>query len=401
MRNVLLSLAGGAAMGLLGACQTLADGGNPVPGCPSIAQWVDPATGELLQHDRVIADMAGRRIVLLGESHDNPEHHRWQLSTMAALYGRNPDVVLAFEAFPRRVQPVLDRWIAGELSSEALLEETGWWDIWGFDPDLYLPLFQFARLHRIPMLAINVDRSLVRKVGEVGWAAITVEERQGVGDPAAPQPAYLEILLDQYLQHPSVRGRLAAPADRAEVMASAEFRRFVDAQLTWDRAMAEALAEAARRPEEPLVVGVIGSGHLRHGYGVPYQLADLGIADVAVLLPYAPSADCAGLVSGLADAVYIVPASADAAREPPRLGVIVEIAEETVRVRQVAANSVAARAGLLAGDVIREAAGRRVKSTSELVQIIRRTAPGTWLPLVVERDGREIEIVARFPAAVE
>ena len=57
----------------------------------------------------LIADMARRDVVLLGEHHDEADHHRWQLHTLAALHAQRPRMVIGFEAFPRRVQPVLDR----------------------------------------------------------------------------------------------------------------------------------------------------------------------------------------------------------------------------------------------------------------------------------------------------
>ena len=62
--------------------------------------------------------------MLLGEYHDRPDDHRWQLQTVAALAAEHPAVVLGFEMFPRRAQPVLDRWVAGELDERALLRET-------------------------------------------------------------------------------------------------------------------------------------------------------------------------------------------------------------------------------------------------------------------------------------
>jgi hypothetical protein len=37
--------------------------------------------------------------------------------------------------------------VAGELSADAFLADAGWAEVWGFDAELYLPLFEFARLH--------------------------------------------------------------------------------------------------------------------------------------------------------------------------------------------------------------------------------------------------------------
>jgi uncharacterized iron-regulated protein len=81
--------------------------------------WVDPGSNE--QRDDAVVALAKRGVVLLGESHDQPEHHRWQLHTITALFNHRPDMVLGFEMFPRRVQPVLDRWSKGELDETTFL----------------------------------------------------------------------------------------------------------------------------------------------------------------------------------------------------------------------------------------------------------------------------------------
>ena len=63
---------------------------------PARAQDCAPATWLRLAGDRpaaaapadLIADMAARDVVLLGEHHDVADHHHWQLHTLAALHAR-------------------------------------------------------------------------------------------------------------------------------------------------------------------------------------------------------------------------------------------------------------------------------------------------------------------------
>ena len=359
--------------------------------------WLDPASGTVRPHDAVVAAAAAQGVVLLGETHDNPEHHRWQLSTLAGLLAERPAMVIGFEAFPARVQPALDRWVAGELTAEAFLEEVEWRRVWGYEPEFYLPLLHFARQHRIPVVALNVDRAFVGRVGREGWEAIPPAERLGLGDPAAPAEAYLDRLASSYLDHGPRRSG-AAP-DPGTVREDPAFRRFVDAQLTWDRAMAEALARARARPGDPLVVGIMGSEHLRQRHGVPHQLADLGVKDAAVLLPLDRVEGCPGLAAGMADAVFVLDPPAVVQASRPRLGVMLGGEAGAVRAVEVMPGSVAEASGLLAGDTILQAAGVAIRDSADLVDLVRGLTPGTWLPLVVRRDGRTIEAVAKFPAA--
>ncbi|MCH8214940.1 MAG: ChaN family lipoprotein, partial [Proteobacteria bacterium] len=226
--------------------------------CVPPGQWLDPARNSPIGHADLIAAMAKRPVVLLGEVHTSAEHHRWQLHTIAALHGRNPNMVLGFESFPRSVQPALDAWIGGRLSEKRFLEESRWDEVWRFDAGLYMGLFQFARLHRIPMVALNVDDALIKRIRKDGWPAVPVDARQGVDDPAPATDAYLDFLARVYRDHDDAATEMPDRDDPA-------FRRFVQAQITWDRAMAQALAAALRGGGRPLVVGIVGLGHTEYG----------------------------------------------------------------------------------------------------------------------------------------
>ena len=363
--------------------------------CVPPGQWLDPARNSPIGHADLIAGMAKRPVVLLGEVHTSAEHHRWQLHTIAALHGRNPNIVLGFESFPRSVQPALDAWVGGRSSEKRFLEESRWDEVWRFDAGLYMGLFQFARLHRIPMVALNVDDALIKRIRKDGWPAVPVDARQGVDDPAPAADADLDFLARVYRDHDDAATEMPDRDDPA-------FRRFVQAQITWDRAMAQALAAALRGGGRPLVVGIVGLGHTEYGWGIPRQLADLGVTGTAVLVPWDAGRACSELARpggpAVADAVFGLTAHADeAAPQRPKLGVLIGDGDGGVRVKKVIEGRVAEAAGLAPGDLIREAAGVAVSKTSDLIAIVRRQAPGTWLPLRVRRGAETVDIIARFP----
>jgi uncharacterized iron-regulated protein len=285
--------------------------------CVVAGRWTDPATGRHPAQGDVLVRASQARIVLLGERHDAPEDHRWQLDVLAGLLASTDRLAVGFEAFARPAQETLDAWAEGDLSVDAMLERSRWRDAWGMDPTLYLPLLHFGRRHRLPLVALNVERALVARVGRAGWDSLSPSERQGLGDPAPPAPRYVERLLASYADH------TCRPP--AAVRDTPGFRRFLDAQLLWDRAMAEALAATATRPDAPLVVGLIGSGHLEYADGVPHQLRALGIDEVVVLLPWDVSTSCT-VPRGVADGVFgVAPVAAERPRPvrhacPPRDG---------------------------------------------------------------------------------
>jgi uncharacterized iron-regulated protein len=370
------------------------------PACVPVASWVIPGENgaQATTMEALLERATEAGIVLLGESHDSHEHHRWQLQMLAALQARHPQMVIALEMFPRRVQPALDRWVAGEIDEAEFLRASQWHQVWRFDPALYLPIFHFARMNRIPLVAINVDRSLVQKVSEQGYAAIPASEREGIGEPAPAAAAYEDILLESWLGHRPP----GQPQDAAVTRQDAGFRRFVESQLVWDRAMAQGIADAALREPGAIVVGLMGSGHVIHGWGVPHQLQQMGGKAPLTLLPWDREADCAELVSGIADAVFGVAAPPRAATPArPRLGITLEPADSGVRIGEVTAGSIAEQTGLRKGDLITEIAGVRPEQAIEVAAAVARQAPGTWLPLKVQRGSRTLEFIAKFPPAKE
>ena len=364
--------------------------------CVPVGAWIVPGAGKITEAE-VIAKAARRTAVLLGEMHDNAEHHRWQLQTLAALHVARPDMVIGFEMFPRRVQKALDQWVAGDLTEAQFLAAAEWGAVWSTDANLYLPLFHFARMNRIPMVGLNIDTRLRRTVASKGFAGVPEKEREGVTPPAAPSAAYLGYLLPIYGEHD--RGGKKRGDTKPD---DPDFIRFVEGQQLWDRAMAQAIHSALERPGRPLVVGIMGSGHIRHGYGVPHQLKDLGVPEVGTLLPWNSGTACGQMAVGIADAIFGIASLSPAIHElssRPRLGIRFEIAQDGgARVLQVEKGSIAEAAGIRDADIIVEAASMPVKRTEDIVETVKRQAPGTWLPLILKRGSETSEIVAKFPA---
>jgi len=397
-----------AAVGLfalfLSGCGLIAgatSGGVP-SACVAPGQWVASQSGGVAVQaaSQVLVEFAKRQVVLLGEAHEDPEHHRWQLHTIAGLHALRPRMVLGFEMFPRRLQPVLDDWVIGRLGDAEFLTRSEWQRVWGYDPNLYLPIFHFARMHRIPMLALNVERQLVTRVGDEGWASIPGGEREGITDPAPADRDYAVRLYESYLDHQPHGGHRSAQRKQPseDELTEPKFRRFVEAMQVWDRAMAQGIAEKLRGDDPPLVVAIMGSGHVRNGDGVPRQLRDLGVTRIAVALPWNLSDSCAALVPGVADVVFGVEDRPQPARPGrPRLGISIDPAPTGVLVRSVVPGSIAEQAGLRAGDVIVRIAGESAVQTGDVVDAVQRQAPGTWLPITVKRGEEHVEIVARFP----
>jgi uncharacterized iron-regulated protein len=335
------------------------------PGC-------DAAQSLAQRQERMLLRQLPRlEVLLLGEIHTSVADHIWQLRSLQMLHGRRP-LSLALEMLPAPRQPLLTRYGAGQLSDETFLQQVEWQQVWGHDPDLVLPLLRWARRQGVPLLAINAEPELVRRVRREGLEAIPPGARQGIGTPV-PAPASERQRLEAIW-------RLHRPPTRA---AAADLERFIASQSLRDRAMAEAIAAARRQAPERLVVVLIGQGHLEGGGGVPLQLRDLGVTRILALRRPPQPAGCG-------------PAPARA-----RLGAFLESQNGQVWVRQVAPGSAAAAAGIRPGDRILELNGTAVDHAGQVIRGVRLHPTGLPLQLLIERDGRRLLLRLQLPPSEE
>ncbi len=272
-----------------------ADSSDRPGSCVASGGWLSPGETGRIDEAALIVRAGSNRVVLLGEHHDNPRHHKWQLRMLKLLHQQQPALVMGLEMLPRVVQPKIDRFLRGEDTVETFLKKVEWSRYWSFSADYYTPLLRYARDNKIPLVALNISRDKVEATVEKGWEAVPT----GMTQPAQPTRAYLRHLVVSFQRH-----KLPG-ADIDLAVEGPVFRRFVQKQLLWDRAMAEGIRTQIEPPQNaPLVVAFIGSGHLMYGYGVPHQLRSLGVEKVMTMIPWDRHLDCRQLEKGFADLVY-------------------------------------------------------------------------------------------------
>jgi uncharacterized iron-regulated protein len=242
-----------------------------------------------LKGSRAIQALSGVRIILVGEQHDNPSHHQAQFTVIRALQQAGHKPVAALEMFRIDGQANLDRWIAGEIDEERF--KAIFRDHWGDSWDLYAPIFLYARKNRIPMVGLNVSRSITSQVAYNGFASLKEEQRGKLkGITCDVTQSYRDFIRHAYGGH-----------DHDNL----SFERFCEAQLVWDTAMAiHANTYAGNNPEH-IVVILAGSGHARK-HGIPAQLKKINAPDVAVILPQTPGVyEVASMTTKEADYIFI------------------------------------------------------------------------------------------------
>ena len=269
--------------------------------CIPDSKWLLPNSGKTVNTEKYIPQLYKENVILLGEHHENALHHQWQLSILKKLYVKNPQMVIGLEMFPRRMQPLLDKWINKSINQADFIKESEWDDIWAFDFNYYRPLLIFAQNNQIPLVAINVDKSLLKMVGKHGWDGIPKQHRLGISDPAKPSKPYVRQLAISFQGHYSDPSKISKKA----------FLRFVQQQLLWDRAMAEAISTARQTNPGKQIVGIVGSWHIINGHGIPYQLKSLGVEKTITLVPWSEHLDCDSVNPKFADAIFGIPGESD------------------------------------------------------------------------------------------
>jgi uncharacterized iron-regulated protein len=117
----------------------------------------------------MLADLSRADAVFVGEQHDDPNTHRLELAIVEGLTRRGVPVVVAMEMFERDVQPLIDQYVAGTITEEQFLKDSRPWPRYATD---YRPIIEFARAHKLPIVASNVPRRIASEVGKKGMAAI-------------------------------------------------------------------------------------------------------------------------------------------------------------------------------------------------------------------------------------
>lgn len=284
MRMLLLALAG-----LLAACQ------SQFPELPLLPVWqapearehadlgliVDLRSGQRLTPQQLVEQLATAPRVLVGEQHDNPDHHALQLWLLRALAAQRPQGSLLLEMLNPNQQAAVDQVRADVANGQPpadLYQALNWQANWSWG--LYGAIAGYAVQQPWPLQAANLDRS------EIMTLYAAPPELAG---KASTAPAVREVLLEQIRQ--SHCGLL--PESQLPAMLAIQQQR--------DRRMAEQLRDA---PEPALLFA--GAFHVRRDLAVPLHLQDIGGAQGALVLVLAEAGKPVTVAE--ADFVWFTPA---------------------------------------------------------------------------------------------
>lgn len=205
----------------------------------------DVRAGAFVSAEAMLERAARSRHVILGETHDNPVHHRLQRSALEAIAARGGRRALAMEQFDSEHQAAIDA-AQGRGADAESLADAGRFDRKGWGWAMYRPLVEFAVTQGWPLVAANLSRGEAR-------AIVAEPARSGLPPPEPALRAALERdLIEGHCGHRPDEKRLAG---------------MVEAQRARDALMARRLGA-----EPSGTVLIAGNGHARKDVGVPHYL---------------------------------------------------------------------------------------------------------------------------------
>lgn len=214
--------------------------------------------GGLVSPDALKAALTKAPIVLLGEIHDNGDHHRIQARALSIILegGRTPAVV--FEQFRSDVQPALNAAQAKGLASVAALKAVTQWDASGWKTYNYDPLFDAVLAAKLKIHAGDVPRGQMMSVVKGGAEALPQAERDRLQISRDLGSALDAAALDDVF------------AAHCGVMAKEALTGMASAQRYRDAHLADAVLKAADGGAGAVLFA--GNGHVRSDRGVPWYL---------------------------------------------------------------------------------------------------------------------------------
>ncbi|MDQ1297694.1 MAG: hypothetical protein QG558_232 [Campylobacterota bacterium] len=320
----------------------------------------------------VIEEIAKSRVVYIGEAHTEFSSHLNQLKIIKAMHKNNPKLSIGMEMFQKQFQKYLDAYIAGKIDEKEMLKKTEYFKRWKYDYELYRPILLFAKEKQIPIVALNIDREITKKVVSGGFNSLSKEQLAEVPSSINfDNPSYKEKLKSIYNMHQS---------DRFE-----NFEQFYHAQLLWDEAMATNMVGFLHKNSDYSMAVLAGNGHVMHGYGIPSRAERRGISEYKIVL------NLTDPETGIAD--YILYPSAVDTIKPKKLGLYFE-SDDVLKVKKVSENSAAQTAQIKEGD--RVIAFNKIEVGTLFDLKAELFFAKEEIALMLERGSEKIEVTIEF-----
>lgn len=207
----------------------------------------DTASNQFIDIDTLNTALSSASVLLLGEKHDNPDHHHLRLQLLNDLISARRVASLTLEMLTTSQQPAIEQLTTTDgISDTALRELLNWDEAWNWE-------FYNAPLHAalnagIPVLAGNLDRAAISAIyaGQIPVEAPLQRDQQQ------------QLLLEINRSH-------------CGLLPESQFPAMMRVQQARDQQMADALSNPSIISDGTRVL-LAGNFHVRHDLGVSNYL---------------------------------------------------------------------------------------------------------------------------------
>ena len=333
------------------------------------ARAIKPDT--LATIDDIIPQLTLSRVIYVGEIHDQFAHHMNQLKVIKKIHEAGYKVAVGMEMFQKPYQQVVDDYLAGRIDEPSFLKQTEYFSRWRYNYNLYKPIVDYLKQQGIPLVALNIDGDLTRKVAREGMYDLPDKQKKQLpSDMNFSNETYRKNLDQVFVVH-----------NKQEDLK--DFNYFLQAQMIWDEGMAESAYQfLASHPEHKMVI-LAGNGHVRHKYGIPDRLYRRNHEPFTVVVQDEE------IEVGVAD--YVLLTTELNGKTSPRLGVMVEEKDKQLVIIRVSQGGPAEKAGLQKGDVIEMFAEQPIQSLEDLKLGLFYGNIGSTVKIKVKRGDKTID----------
>ena len=333
---------------------------------PIVVKTQDSATVPQL-----MSKLGSARLLYVGETHSAYADHLLQLEVLKGMASDPDGLALGVEWFQARFQPVLDRYLAGEIDEAEMLRQTEYYQRWRYDYRLYRPIIRYARGKGIPIIALNASQELTGEIRRVGINGLPGELREELPDSYDVNDKDYEDKLREMFEAHKSKGHTADDS---------AFERFVEVQLTWDETMAQNVSDYLNQNPDRRMLVLAGKGHVAGRSGIPNRVTRrTGVRGETIATFNSDSR-----LFNTAD--YFVLANEQQLPPPGLMRVLLDTRDEGVFVDGFSHGSPAKAAGVEKGDRLAAINGTPIRHYADVKIAMINQLPGSDIEVTLKRD---------------
>lgn len=222
---------------------------------PLVGKIWDMNSRSYIDEAELLGRIKAANVLLLGETHDNRQHHDNQEKLLKALVESGARPALMMEQFDAESQPALDQALAGDNRDDVLNDVISLVKFADWQP--YRSLLAFAVDNKLPVIAANISSQHLQPVIWFGYSAYDADKLKRL----AVEEVWSENRQNYLVNHMGgahcgeLRDELRAGLSRS--------------QRLRDALMADSAVSSIGRG----VVAIVGRDHARRDVGLPLYFA--------------------------------------------------------------------------------------------------------------------------------